>query len=66
LSDLDFVLKVRGFSRAVSIAKSMTALAAGGRRDLRGDFFRSLFQSPFLTNLGSRFDSLQFPYRLIS
>jgi len=43
-SDLGIVLKGRGFSRAVSIAKSTTALAAEGRHDLRYDFFRSLLK----------------------
>jgi hypothetical protein len=36
-------LKGRGFSRAVSVAKSMAALAAEGSRDPQCDFFRSLF-----------------------
>jgi len=40
---LDFALKGRGFSRAVSVAKSMAALAAEGSRDPQCDFFRSLF-----------------------
>jgi hypothetical protein len=35
LSDFDFVLKGRGFSRAVTVAKSMAALAAEGSRVTR-------------------------------
>jgi len=42
--DFEFGLKGRGFSRAVSIAKSTQALAAEGHRDLRCDFFRSLLE----------------------
>src|SRR5712671_1063468 len=42
-SDFDFVLKGRGFSRAVSAAKSRPALAAEGTLGLQCHFFRSLF-----------------------
>jgi hypothetical protein len=42
-TDSDVVLKGRGFSRAVSIAKSMPALAAEDGCDEQCDFFRSLF-----------------------
>jgi hypothetical protein len=40
---LTLVLKGRGFSRAVSAAKSMAALAAEGSRGVQRDFFRNLF-----------------------
>jgi glycine/D-amino acid oxidase-like deaminating enzyme len=40
---LDFALKGRGFSRAVSLAKSMAALAADAPPSYQNDFFRSLF-----------------------
>jgi len=42
-SDLDLVLKGRGFSRAVSAAKSIAALAAAGCTSVQSDFFRKLF-----------------------
>ena len=42
---LTFVLKGCGFSRAVSSAKSMPALAAEGSRRPQLAFFRSLFYS---------------------
>jgi hypothetical protein len=35
----DFVLKGRGFSRAVSAVKAMAALAAEGSRGLQCEFF---------------------------
>jgi hypothetical protein len=41
-SDFDLVLKGRGFSRAVSAAKSMAALAAAGCTSVQSDFFRKL------------------------
>jgi hypothetical protein len=37
-------LKGRGFSRAVTAAKSVAASAAEGNCGRRKDFFRSLFQ----------------------
>ncbi|MGD0790558.1 MAG: hypothetical protein ABR920_02200 [Terriglobales bacterium] len=40
---LTLVLKGRGFSRAVSAAKSMAALAAEAPTSGQDDFFRSLF-----------------------
>ncbi|PYX45057.1 MAG: hypothetical protein DMG83_11145 [Acidobacteria bacterium] len=41
--DFDRVLKGRGFSRAVSAAKSVAASAAGENCGCRKDFFRSLW-----------------------
>jgi hypothetical protein len=41
-SDFDLVLKGRGFSRAVSAAKSIAALAAA-LHSVQSDFFRKLF-----------------------
>jgi hypothetical protein len=38
----DFALKGRGFSRVVSVAKSMAALAADALPSYQDDFFRSL------------------------
>ena len=38
----DFALKGRGFSRAVSVAKSLAALAADALPSYQSDFFRSL------------------------
>jgi hypothetical protein len=43
-SGFDFALKGRGFSRAVSLAKSMAALAADAPPSYQDDFFRSLFR----------------------
>jgi len=42
-SDFDLVLKGRGFSRAVSAAKLIAALAAAGCTSGQSDFFRKLF-----------------------
>jgi len=42
-SGFDFALKGRGFSRAVSVAKSMAALAADALPSYQDDFLRSLF-----------------------
>jgi hypothetical protein len=41
-SGFDFAFKGRGFSRAVSLAKSMAALAADAPPSYQDDFFRSL------------------------
>ena len=42
-SGSDFALKGRGFSRAVSVAKSPAALAADAPPSHQDDFFRKLF-----------------------
>jgi hypothetical protein len=42
-SGSDFALKGRGFSRAVSVAKSSAALAADAPPSHQDDFFRKLF-----------------------
>src|ERR1035437_7242042 len=42
-SGFDFALKGRGFSRAVSLAKSKAALAADAPSSYQDDFFRSRF-----------------------
>jgi hypothetical protein len=44
-SDFDLVLKGRGFSRAVSAAKSIAALATAGCTSVQSDFFRKLFSA---------------------
>jgi hypothetical protein len=41
-SDFDLVLKGRGFSRAVSVAKSIPAFSRRGLHCVQSDFFRSL------------------------
>jgi len=47
-SGFGFALKGRGFSRAVSLAKSMAALAADAPPSYQDDFFRSLFSRAVL------------------
>jgi hypothetical protein len=44
-SGFDFVLKGRGFGRAVSAAKSTPALASEGALNLQCHYFRSLLGS---------------------
>ena len=53
-SGFDFALKGRGFSRAVSLAKSKAALAADAPSSYQDDFFRSRFSD---AENGSRFVS---------
>src|ERR1035437_5605608 len=53
-SGFDFALKGRGFSRAVSLAKSKGALAPDAPPSYQDDFFRSRFSD---AENGSRFVS---------